>query len=392
MTSANQQQVLAKPSRQRRWFSGVALLALVMGLAWLAPKLLRRYYHHGLTLVTVASGLDTPWAITFLPDRRILVTERAGRLRIVDHDGAVGPALTGLPAVAARGEGGLMDVVLDPDFAHNQRIYWTFSEGGSSSGEARAGTAVARGRLVGSAVEGATVIFREPVKETDGRHFGARLLFAPDGRLWVSVGDRMQRGDAQNLGSTHGKLLRIEPDGGIPADNPFAATAGALPSVWTMGHRNVQGLVLHPVTGALWASEHGPQGGDEINLIRPGHNYGWPVVTHGCEYTTCAKIGEGVEKAGMDSPLTWWGPESVPPTGMAFLTSDRYPQWKGQLFVGALHGPSFTRLRVEADKVLDQEPMWAGVYRRIRDVKQGPDGWLYLVVNSPDGRIIRLEQ
>jgi len=245
---------------------------------------------------------------------------------------------------------------------------------------------------VGSAVEGATVIFREPVKETDGRHFGARLLFAPDGRLWVSVGDRMQRGDAQNLGSTHGKLLRIEPDGGIPADNPFAATAGALPSVWTMGHRNVQGLVLHPVTGALWASEHGPQGGDEINLIRPGHNYGWPVVTHGCEYTTCAKIGEGVEKAGMDSPLTWWGPESVPPTGMAFLTSDRYPQWKGQLFVGALHGPSFTRLRVEADKVLDQEPMWAGVYRRIRDVKQGPDGWLYLVVNSPDGRIIRLEQ
>jgi aldose sugar dehydrogenase len=391
MTSLNSQQVLAKRTPRLRWVAIGLLLVVAVVAAWLAPKLVRRYYHHGLALITVAAGLDTPWAMAFLPDQRLLVTERVGRLRIVERDGTVGPPLTGLPPVYAQGEGGLMDVVLDPSFSTNQRIYWSYSEPATAN-EGRAGTAVARGRLGAAGVDDVLVIFREPVKETDSRHFGSRLLFAPDGRLFVSVGDRMVRDDAQQAGSTHGKLLRIEPDGRAPPDNPFASTPGALPTIWSLGHRNVQGLVLQPGTGALWASEHGPQGGDEINLIRPGGNYGWPVVTHGCEYTSCAKIGEGVQKPGMASPLTWWGPESVPPTGMAFLTSDRYPQWKGQLFVGALHGPSLTRLRVDADKVLDKAPMWAGVYRRIRDVKQGPDGWLYLVVNSPDGRIIRLEQ
>jgi glucose/arabinose dehydrogenase len=367
-----------------------ALLVAAAGV-WLVPYLMHRYDHHGLRHVTVATGLETPWAIAFLPEQRILVTERVGRIRIVERDGRVGPPLAGVPPVFARFEGGLMDVALDPNFPANQRIYWSYSEP-SAANDGSAGTAVARARLGAEGLTDVTVIFRDPVKENDGRHYGSRLLFAPDGRLFVSLGDRAARGDAQKLGSTHGKILRVEPDGSAPADNPFANTPGALPTIWTLGHRNVQGLVFQPGTGALWASEHGPQGGDEINLIRPGRNYGWPVVTHGCEYTTCAKIGEGTEKAGMESPLTWWGPESVPPTGMAFLTSDRYPQWKGQLFVGALHGPSLTRLRIDADHVLDKEPMWTGVYSRVRDVKVGPDGWLYLVVNVPDGRIIRLEQ
>jgi aldose sugar dehydrogenase len=367
-----------------------SLLAAVLA-AWLAPKLVRRYYHHGLTLVTVASGLDTPWAMAFLPDQRILVTERVGRMRIVARDGSLGAPLAGLLPVHVGGEGGLMDVALDPHFAENRLIYWSYAEA-APSGEPRAGTAVARGQLGPDAITGATVIFRDPAKEADGRHFGSRLLFAPDGRLFVSLGDRMARSDVQQLGSAHGKLLRIEPDGTAPADNPFVATPGALATIWSYGHRNVQGLVLQPGTGALWASEHGPWGGDEVNLIQPGRNYGWPLVTYGCEYTTCAKIGEGTSKPGTEPPRAWWGPDSVPPTAMTFLTSDRYPQWKGQLFVGALHGPSLTRLRVEGDRVLEKEPMWAGVYRRIRDIKQGPDGWLYLVVNQPDGRIIRLEQ
>jgi aldose sugar dehydrogenase len=282
-------------------------------------------------------------------------------------------------------------VVLDPGFATNQRIYWSYSEPDPAD-PSHAGSAVARGRLGASGLSDVSVIFRAATKETEGRHFGSRLAFAPDGRLFVGLGDRMLRKDAQALGSAHGKVLRIEADGSVPADNPFVHTPGALPSVWTYGHRNVQGLVFQPGTGALWASEHGPQGGDELNILQAGRNHGWPVVSFGCEYDSCAKIGEGTSKPGMEPPRTWWGPESVPPTAMAFLTSDRYPQWKGQLFVGALHGPSFTRVRVEGDQVVEKVPMWAGVYRRIRDIKQGPDGWLYLVVNQPDGRIVRLEQ
>jgi len=377
--------------RKHRWLLTCSLLAAAALAAWLAPKLLRRYYHHGLNLVTVASGLDTPWAMVFLPDQRMLVTERPGRLRIVAPDGHLSAPLPGLPPVFVGGEGGLMDVVLDPHFAETRLIYWSYAEP-APGGEARAGTAVARGRLEGDAVTNATVIFRDPAKEADTRHFGSRLLFAPDGRLFVGLGDRMVRADAQVLGSAHGKILRIEADGSVPSDNPFVGASGALPAIWSTGHRNVQGLVFQPGTGALWASEHGPQGGDELNIILPGRNYGWPVVTYGCEYDTCAKIGEGTSKAGMEPPRTWWGPESVPPSAMAFLTSDRYPQWKGQLFVGALHSPSFTRVRVEGDQVIEKEPMWAGPYRRIRDIKQGPDGWLYLVVNQPDGRIVRLEQ
>lgn len=384
-----------KTSPIRRWHlvTLAALLPLLVAGATLwGPKAWRRYWHHGLHLVPVATGLQTPWAFTFLPDGRLLVTERAGRMRIVGVDGQVSQPLGGLPAVWSRGEGGLLDVVVDPAFKDNAMVYWSYAEPAPADAQGRASTAVARGRLVGAALQDVQVLFRQPVKSDKINHFGSRLLFGPDGRLFVGLGDRGQRDDAQDLSSAHGKILRIASDGSTPPDNPFVARPGAVPQVWSYGHRNVQGLAWHPSTGSLWASEHGPNGGDEINLIRPGRNFGWPVITYGCEYTTCARIGEGTSKPGMEQPLVWFAPTSVPPTAMTFLTSDRYPEWKGQLFVGTLWGQALMRLRVDGDKVVDREPMFLGEYGRVRDVKQGPDGWLYVAVEQPQGAILRLER
>ena len=374
-----------------RGLLAVAALLIVAVLAWATPGIVRHYYHQGLRLVEVATGLEAPWAIAFLPDRSMLVTERPGRMRIVDPSGKVGPPLSGLPAVAAFGEGGLLDVVLSPDFATTRLIYWSFSEPAADDPLA-ASTAVARGRLEGQAVIGAEVIFRQMPKGKDGRHFGSRLLFTPEGHLIVGLGDRSVRDDAQNLASARGKILRLDAAGKAPTDNPFVGRSGALPEIWSYGHRNVQGLAYQPQIGSLWASEHGPNGGDEINLIRPGANYGWPVITYGCEYTTCAKIGEGTVKAGMVQPLTWFGPGSMPPTALAFITGDRYPEWKGQLLVGTLWGQALMRLQVDGDRVVGREPMWLGSYNRVRDVKQGPDGWIYVAVQNPQGSIVRLER
>jgi glucose/arabinose dehydrogenase len=368
----------------------VALVAAVAAVAWAGPKLLRRMDMQGLRPVTIASGLDNPWGLAFLPDGRMLVTERAGRMRLVGADGKLSAALTGIPPVLAQGEGGLMDVVLDPQFASNGRLYWSYSEP-APPGSAGGSTAVARGRLAGAGIEDVTVIFRQPIKVDDGTHYGSRLLFAPDGRLFVSLGDRSRRDDVQDPGSAHGKILRINTEGGAPADNPFAAAAGALPQVWTLGHRNVQGLALNPASGELWASEHGPQGGDELNVIERGRNYGWPVITYGCEYVTCAKIGEGTAKDGMEQPVAHWSP-AIAPTGMAFLTSDRYPGWKGQLFVGMLQGRAVLRLKLDGHKVVEQERVLTGLQDRVRDVKQGPDGWLYILTGRDQGRIIRVER
>lgn len=368
----------------------VALVAVVAFIVWAGPKLLRRMDMQGLRPVTVASGLDNPWGLAFLPDGRMLVTERAGRMRLVSADGKLSDALTGVLPVLAQGEGGLMDVVLDPQFASNGRLYWSYSEP-APPGAAGGSTAVARGRLAATGIEDATVIFRQPVKVDDGSHYGSRLLFAPDGRLFVSLGDRSRRDDVQDPGSAHGKILRMDADGRPPADNPFAAAAGALPQVWTLGHRNVQGLALNPASGELWASEHGPQGGDELNVIERGRNYGWPVITYGCEYVTCAKIGEGTAKDGLEQPVAHWSP-AIAPTGMAFLTSDRYPGWKGQLFVGMLQGRAVLRLKLDGRKVVEQERVLTGLLDRVRDVKQGPDGWLYILAGRDQGRIIRVER
>jgi glucose/arabinose dehydrogenase len=379
-----------RPTRTRIAVALLALVVLAAALAYAAPKLLRRFYHHGLTLVTVAENLEVPWAMEFLPDGRLLVTERPGRMRIVAPDGRVGEPLAGLPRVYHAGEGGLMDVALDPRFAENRLVYWTYSEPAGDGGPG-ASTAVARGRLEEPRLADVQVIFRQPVKVQDGLHFGSRLLFAPDGRLFVTLGDRSQRGDAQKLDSAHGKILRIEADGRAPADNPFVATPNALPPVWSYGHRNVQAIALHPASGELWAAEHGPNGGDELNVIEPGRNYGWPVITYGCEYQSCARIGEGTAKPGLEQPAAWW-PTSTPPSSLLFVTGDRYPAWKGHAVFGVLWGPAMVRVRLDGRRVLDQDKIYFGKYQRVRDLKLGPDGWMYALVNQPDGRILRLER
>ena len=340
--------------------------------------------------VTVATGLNQPWSLAFLPDGRLLVTERPGTMRLISAGGSVGEPLQGLPPVAYGGQGGLLDVALDPNFAENRRLYWSYSEPAPDGGRGNS-TAVARATLDGTRLADVLVIFRQQPKVASGAHFGSRLVFARDGRLFVTLGDRFsRRDDAQSLDNHHGKVVRIEADGRVPADNPFVGRAGALPQIWSYGHRNVQGAALDPSTGALWTHEHGPQGGDEVNLDEAGKNYGWPVISHGAEYGSGAKIGEGTARAGMEQPLTRWVP-SIAPSGMAFLTSARYPGWQGNLFVGALKAQVLVRLQIDGRRIVAEQRLLQDFGARIRDVRQGPDGWLYLLTDGTDGRIVRLE-
>jgi glucose/arabinose dehydrogenase len=359
------------------------LVALTTGLL-AAPA-----WGQALKPVVVAKGLEHPWGLAFLPDGRMLVTERQGRLRIVERDGRLNPPLAGLPAVVAGGQGGLLDVALHPKFADNRLVYWSYSE----AGDGGAGTAVARGRLDGHRLADVQVIFRQQPKVGGGNHFGSRLVFARDGRLFVTLGERShRRSDAQDLSNHLGKIVRLEDDGRVPQDNPFAKRAGAKPEIWSYGHRNVQGAALHPATGELWATEHGPQGGDELNVPAAGANHGWPVITHGRNYGIGTAIGEGTERADIAAPVHFWVPTSIAPSGMAFLTSDRYPGWKASLFIGALRGQHVARLELDGRKVLREERLLGGSAARIRDVRQGPDGWLYVLTDSPDGQILRLER
>ncbi len=342
--------------------------------------------------VTVARGLVSPWALAFLPDGRMLVTERPGRLRIVSADGKVGEPVAGLPAVVASGQCGLLDVVVDPKFADNQRIYWSFAEA-AEGGAAGNSTAVARGRLNDKNwLVDVQVIFRQAPKVSSSLHCGSRIVFARDGRLLVGLGDRFSRkDDAQTLDNHLGKVVRIDTEGLAPADNPFVATAGALPEVFSRGHRNIQGLALHPQSGELWASEHGPQGGDEINVVDAGRNYGWPLLTYGRNYGSGTRIGDEGPKAGFEQPLKWWLPTSIAPSGLAFATSDRYPGWKGSLLVGALRGQMLVRLTIDGRKVVAEERLLSSLNVRIRDVRQGPDGFVYIVTEGADGQVMRLE-
>ena len=340
--------------------------------------------------VTVARGLQNPWGLAFLPDGRMLVTERPGRMRLVSASGQLAAPLAGLPRVDTGGQGGLLDVVLHPKFADNALVYWSYSEPGEGGANS---TAVARGRLDGDRLVDVQVLFRQQPKYASSAHFGSRLVFARDGSLFVTLGDRFARkDDAQTLDTHHGKVVRIDAESGrAPADNPFAGQPGARPEIWSIGHRNVQGAALHPATGELWTHEHGPQGGDELNVDEAGRNYGWPVITYGRNYGTGTKIGEGFEKAGMEQPLTYWVP-SIAPSGMAFLTSDRYPGWKGNLFIGALRGTQLVRIELDGRKVVKRESLLTAFSERIRDVRQAPDGWLYVLTDSADGRIVRLER
>jgi len=338
---------------------------------------------------TVARGLANPWGLAFLPDGRMLVTERPGRLRLVGKDGTLSQPLAGVPKVAAQGQGGLLDVVLAPDFASSGLVYLTFAEPRAGGGN---GTSVARGRLVeqGGAgrLDDVRVIFRQQPATGGGLHFGSRLAFAPDGRLFVTLGERYQKEHAQSLGRHYGKVVRIEADGAVPRDNPFVGQQGALPEIWSYGHRNPQSAAIHPATGKLWTVEHGARGGDEINVPEGGKNYGWPVITYGIDYSG-ARIGEGDRKTGMEQPLYFWDP-SIAPSGMAFYTADRYPAWKGNLFVGALKDRLLVRLVLVDGRVVAEERLLEDLGERIRDVRQGPDGAIYVLTDNASGRILRV--
>jgi len=340
-------------------------------------------------VVEVAGGLEIPWALAFLPDGRMLVSERPGRLRLITPEGLVSRPLSGLPAVHAKGQGGLLDVALSPDFATDGLLYFSYAEPVGRG----ARTAVARARLDPEKprLTEVTRIFAQNEAPAGNNHWGSRLVFDRRGNLFVTLGERFSHRDqAQKLTSHLGKIVRIRPDGTIPADNPFRGRPDAKAEIWSYGHRNVQGAALHPESGRLWAHEHGPQGGDEVNVVLPGRNYGWPVITHGREYVTGFRIGEGSERADVEPPLWVWIP-SIAPSGMAFYTGEAFPQWQGNLFVGALRGRMLVRLELDGERVVREERLLTEIGHRIRDVRLGPDGLLYLL-DETAGRILRLER
>ena len=361
-------------------------LVLACGLAVVPSASAETYKTEKATfrLETVAEKLEHHWGMAFLPDGRMLVTERPGRLRIVSADGTKSPPVEGVPRVFAHGQGGLLDVALDPAYATNNLIYLSYAEPGTGGG----GTAVARGRLERNRLVDLTVIFRQVPKRNTVKHFGSRLVFARDGTLFITTGERDNRDQAQNLAVHLGKLIRINSDGSIPEDNPFIGKDDAQPEIWSYGHRNMQGAALHPETGEIWTIEHGARGGDELNIPQAGKNYGWPVITYGKDYSG-AKIGEGTTKPGMEQPIYHWDP-SIAPSGMAFYTGDAFPQWRGSLFVGALGYELLARLELDGAKVTHEERLLEDFGERIRDVRQGPDGLLYLLTDSEDGRLLRL--
>ncbi len=338
---------------------------------------------------TFARGLQNPWSLAFLPDNRMLVTEKPGRLRIVSADGSLSEPIKGLPRISARGQGGLLDVALDPDFGRNRLIYMSFAE---DRGEGKNGTSVARARLSqdGTALEDTQVIFRQEPSYAGTHHFGSRLVFGRDGNLFVTLGERNDlRDQAQNLANHIGKIVRIKPTGGAAADNPFLNREDVRPEIWSYGHRNVQSAALNPATGELWTVEHGARGGDEVNIPQKGKNYGWPVISYGVHYSG-QKIGEGSAKPGLEQPVYYWDP-SIAPSGMAFYTGDKFPAWRGSILVGALKSKLVSRLETNGNKVTGEERMLQNLGERIRDVRQGPDGLVYLLTDSQQGRILRMK-
>jgi len=345
-----------------------------------------------LNVETIASGLRSPWGLAFLPDGRMLVTEKIGALRIIGPGGVLSPPIAGLPPVDNRGQGGLLDVALDPAFAQNGLVYWSYAK---PAGGGRNGTAAARGKLVDGATPSLTdvkVIYTQAPTMASELHYGSRLVFGTDGNLFITQGERSilpGRVQAQKPDSLLGKIVRIRPDGTVPDDNPFVGKAGFRPEIWSIGHRNAQGAALNPMTGELWEIEHGARGGDEINIVRKGRDYGWPTITYGIEYGG-GKIGEGITaKDGMEQPIYYWDPV-IAPSGMAFYTGGLFPDWKGNLFVGALGQQHLVRLVINGDKVVGEERLLVDLGERIRDVRQGPDGALYVLTDGTQGKLLRL--
>jgi len=341
---------------------------------------------HDIRITKIVTGLEHPWSLAFLPDGRMLVTERPGRLRMIKDDRLVAEPVAGLPPIEAHGQGGLLDVALHPNFVENQLIYFSYA----GPGEGGISTEVARGKLVDNHLEDVQVIFRQQPKSKTGRHFGSRLVFDRERYLYITLGDRGERERAQRPDDHAGSVIRLHDDGRTPADNPFVGKEGWKPEKFTLGNRNIQGAALHPRTGELWAHEHGPQGGDEINVIRAGVNYGWPVITYGVNYVIGTPIGEGTKKPGMAQPLYYWVP-SIAPSGMTFYSGDRFPRWRGDLFVGALKNRMLVRLSLDGEQVVGEERFLNDVIGRIRDVRTGPDGFIYLLTDENDGALVRLE-
>jgi glucose/arabinose dehydrogenase len=334
---------------------------------------------------TIARGLVHPWGLALLPDGRILVTERPGRFRIVSRDGDLSPPLKNVPEVWASGQGGLLDVVLDKSFAGSKTLYFCFAEQAEGGGR----TAVARATLGEDRLQDVEVIFRQEGPLSSGNHYGCRIAQADDGNLFVTLGEHFNhRDEAQNLANHLGKVIRIAPDGSVPADNPFVGRADAKPEIWSYGHRNEQGLAINPATGDLWEVEHGPRGGDEVNIIGKGKNYGWPVIGYGIDYNG-AKIHASAAKEGMEQPVKYWVP-SISPSGMAFYTGTLFPPWKGSLFTGALSGKMLVRLSLSGNEVTGEERLLEDLNERIRDIRQGPDGALWLLTDSTAGRLLRV--
>ena len=342
---------------------------------------------HAFRISTLLTGLENPWSVAFLPDGRMLITERAGRLRLVSADFKLDPKpIEGLPEVVSHGQGGLFDVVLHPQYAQNAWIYWAYNAPGPGGW----GTALARGKLQGQRMTDVQVLFSMQPKTRSGFHFGGRIVFDQAGFVYLTLGDRGDKDRAQKMDDHAGSVIRLHDDGRVPANNPFVKRAGAFAEKWTLGHRNMQGAALHPQTGELWTHEHGPQGGDELNVMRAGLNYGWPVITYGVNYGLGTKIGEGQEKPGMVQALKVWVP-SIAPSGMAFVSGSQFPQWQGSLLIGALRGQMLVRLTLDGEKVVSEERLFQGRPGRIRDVRMGPDGLVYLLTDEAQGALLRLE-
>ena len=370
--------------------SRLPMAALCCLLACQAPIQAQAETQHSerqaFTVEVLSEGLNHPWGMAFLPDKSVLVSERRGRLRLLDATGKLHPQpIAGLPPIRQYGQGGLLDVALHPRFADNQLVYLSFAEQGARG----VGTAVGRGRLQGHKLHDFEVIFRLEPKTNTTYHFGSRLVFDRQGHLFITLGDRGDRERAQDLNDHAGSLIRLHDDGRIPADNPFVGRSDARAEIFSYGHRNMQGAALHPLSGKLWTHEHGPQGGDELNIPEAGVNHGWPVITYGVNYVSGTQIGQGTHKPGMAQPIHYWVP-SIAPSGMAFYTGDRYPAWQGNLFIGSLKFRQLVRLELDGQKVVHEERMLDDVVGRIRDVRQGPDGLLYLLSDADNGKLVRL--
>lgn len=372
---------------RRTWLATFALIPL---LAQAAPEQRLPSEEGQLTVSTIAEGLRNPWALAFLPGGQgMLVTERPGNLRVVSAEGKVGPPLSGVPVVWAQGQGGLLDVVLSPEFTKDRTIYLSYAEQGA---DGKAGTAVGRGQLSQdlARLEHFTVIFRQQPKLSEGIHFGSRLVFDRDGYLFIALGENNQRATAQDLDKLQGKIVRILPDGEIPKDNPFVGQANVRPEIWSFGHRNQQGAALNPWTGKLWTHEHGPRGGDEINIPEPGKNYGWPIATHGINYSLLPiPEAKGQHVEGTQLPHHVWE-KSPAISGMAFYDSPTFKAWDHSLFIGALATQELIRLQLKGDKIVHEERLLGELKARIRDVRVGPDGYLYVLTDAKDGALLKV--